>query len=286
VLKAVLGFGGLAMCLTLLFRGMRAVLDVGGACADGGPYVSAQPCPEGAPVAMLAGILGGFLFGSIAMVYGGRLGGVWGFAPVLAWTALFASLGWNFLDYGLFNPPPEADGIIWGWVACGVLFEVMAFAPLLLLMIPAVRGAQRGGGGPPTMIRPRPMRGPGMTQATRVVTASSFVDSGVATVPATDAEKALLQDIVEDMGAVITQAAATTPADPLARLAVSGAGVGADLDRGAEPAVGPGSAFPEGTQALLDRLERLGDMRDRGLLTVEEFEAAKATIVAELETRA
>ena len=290
VLKAALGLGGLAMCLTLMFRGMRAVMDVGGACADGGPYVSAQPCPEGAPVAMLAGILGGLLFGAIAAVYGGRLGGIWGAVPVLAWTALFASLGWNFLDYGLFNPPPEADGIVWGWVLCGVMFEVMAFAPLVFV-IAGMRGARRDGGGPPVMIRPRPMRGPGMTQTTRVVTSSS-PDAGLPTRPATDAERAALQQVAAVMDAVLTEAAATTPADPFARAAaaVGGAGPAASGVAGGDGVPGDAASdavvdFSEGTQALLDRLERLADMRDRGLLTVDEFETAKGSVVAELESR-
>ena len=47
----VLGYlAGIAvgtMSMTLLFLGMRAVMDVGGACADGGPFVTAQPCPSG-----------------------------------------------------------------------------------------------------------------------------------------------------------------------------------------------------------------------------------------------
>ena len=50
-----------------------------------------------------------------------------------------------------------------------------------------------------------------------------------------------------------------------------------------------GQAAPDGisesTQALLDRLERLADLRDRGLLGREEYETAKETIVRELETR-
>jgi len=37
----------IAMSLVWAFFSMRAVMDVGGACADGGPYVSAQPCPDG-----------------------------------------------------------------------------------------------------------------------------------------------------------------------------------------------------------------------------------------------
>jgi len=50
-----------------------------------------------------------------------------------------------------------------------------------------------------------------------------------------------------------------------------------------EPAAPDG--IEESTQALLDRLERLADLRDRGLLGHDEYEIAKETIVRELETR-
>ena len=46
-----------------------------------------------------------------------------------------------------------------------------------------------------------------------------------------------------------------------------------------------GAAFNEGTQALLDRLERLADLRDRGMLGAEEYETAKASVMRELEAR-
>ena len=44
----------LSVCLTWTFFAMRAVMNVGGACADGGPYVSAQPCPGGAGLIAIA----------------------------------------------------------------------------------------------------------------------------------------------------------------------------------------------------------------------------------------
>jgi hypothetical protein len=47
----------------------------------------------------------------------------------------------------------------------------------------------------------------------------------------------------------------------------------------------PATAFAEGTQALLDRLERLGEMRDRGLLQADEYETAKDAVMRELEAR-
>src|SRR4051794_40100320 len=125
------GVAGLAMCITLVFLGMRSVMDIGGACADGGPYVSVQPCRAGPTGALLIGMFGLFLFGGIAMWFGTRVGGIWAAAPLLAWSGLFLSLGWNFLDYGAVNPPGD-EGIIWGWAFCGVTFVVMGALPLIL----------------------------------------------------------------------------------------------------------------------------------------------------------
>jgi len=114
--------------LTLVFLSMRAVMDIGGSCASGGPYVVAQPCPEGVAALMPLGIIGG-LFGLLmyalasAKLPGPRL-------TLLAWSALFLSLGWNFWEYGL-NPPDGSDGLVWGWIICGVLFVIMGGLPLL-----------------------------------------------------------------------------------------------------------------------------------------------------------
>ncbi len=143
LLLAALGTAGLAACVTLLFLGMRAVMDVGGACADGGPYVSAQSCPNGAPGAMLLGVFGLFGFGAIAMLYGPRVGGIWAAIPLLAWCGLFLSLGWNFLDYGVFNPPPGA-GVEAGWLIPGVLFVLMGGVPLAGILVAARSGSLAG----------------------------------------------------------------------------------------------------------------------------------------------
>ncbi len=143
LLFAALGTAGLAACVTLLFLGMRAVMDVGGACADGGPYVSAQSCPNGAPGAMLLGVFGLFGFGAIAMLYGPRVGGIWAAIPLLAWCGLFLSLGWNFLDYGVFNPPPGA-GVEAGWLIPGVLFVLMGGVPLAGILVAARSGSLAG----------------------------------------------------------------------------------------------------------------------------------------------
>ncbi len=120
--------------VTLLFLGMRAVMDVGGACADGGPYVSAQPCPEGTPLAMVGGMFG--LFGSAGLIvwFGSRISKAAASVVALGWPALFLSLGFNFLDYG-FHPPDAEPTPVWGWFIPGVLFWLLGGAPLAVAIL-------------------------------------------------------------------------------------------------------------------------------------------------------
>ena len=120
--------------LTALFLSMRAVMDVGGMCAEGGPYEIATSCPKGAvwmtPVSIWVGLLACGLY-----VFAGRglPGPKW---IALAWPALFISLGWNFWSYGL-NPPDGSDGAVVGWIVCGVLFVGMGAVPLIVVLATA-----------------------------------------------------------------------------------------------------------------------------------------------------
>jgi len=122
----------LFVCLTWTFLAMRAVMAVGGACADGGPYVSAQPCPDGAglmaiaiPVMIITAMVGSAFAISVN-------------APNLLipmWAVLFGTLGWNFLEFAFGADP---DGVVWGWLVCGVMFELMAL-PAVLLILAGIR---------------------------------------------------------------------------------------------------------------------------------------------------
>ncbi len=121
--------GGLSFCITLVFLGMRAVMDIGGACASGGPYVPVQPCPDGVTPLMLLGIFGLFGFGGLGFYAGAKVGGPWALLPALAWPGLFLSLGWNFLEFG-FSPPGDG-GWEWSWLFCGAIFVAMGGIPLV-----------------------------------------------------------------------------------------------------------------------------------------------------------
>ena len=116
--------------LTLMFLAMRSVMEIGGSCADGGPFQPVRPCPNGVGLAMFGGIWGGIValgvYFWLATSY--RVPSL----LALAWPALFLSLGWNFMEYG-FNSPAPGGGLEWGWIVCGVLFWAMGGLPLYLV---------------------------------------------------------------------------------------------------------------------------------------------------------
>lgn len=118
-------FSVLVFCfsLTILFLAMRAVLGVGGFCAEGGPYEIAVHCPKGvaplaafAPITMIASI---FVYLSAAGVTG----------VLFFWSAIFLSLGWNFMEFALY--PPVGEGPVYAWIICGVMFILMGIGPFI-----------------------------------------------------------------------------------------------------------------------------------------------------------
>ena len=134
VIFLTLGTAIFIFCLTALYESMRAVMDVGGACASGGAYEIRQACPKGVGWVIPVSIFGMFAAGIFTFLGVFDEGGPRPY--VFAWSALFLALGWNFLDYG-FNPPDNHD-TVWGWVICGIVFVVMGGAPLLLLFSPRI----------------------------------------------------------------------------------------------------------------------------------------------------
>jgi hypothetical protein len=133
VVLYLVGVAGLAAALTILWLGMRAVLDIGGYCAEGGPYVIDRHCPDGVALLIPLSIFGGL--GSAALMgwKGAALGGAWAGLVLLAWPALFLGLGWNFLQYA-FAPPPPSQGVELGWLIPGIIFVIMGAVPLLALI--------------------------------------------------------------------------------------------------------------------------------------------------------
>ena len=74
----------LATCgLTWLYLGMRSVMEIGGACAEGGPYEIATPCPDGVPLLMVGGIFLGLIATAAFVAFASKLGGAYGLIGAL-----------------------------------------------------------------------------------------------------------------------------------------------------------------------------------------------------------
>ena len=135
---------GVSAALTILFQSMRSVMRIGGACVSGQtPYVIAHPCPKGVPLLMLGAVWGGLLFAGLYAWQSFRSG-----APslvALLWPALFLSLGWNFLQYGLSSPGGDG-GVVAGWLICAVVFILMGGIPLVAILPGMLRGHRDDGG--------------------------------------------------------------------------------------------------------------------------------------------
>ena len=143
VVRYLFGVGGLAFALTILWLSMRLVMGIGGSCASGGPYVPAVECPDAVVALTPLSIFGIFIFGGLALWGGAQLGAGWAGLVALAWPALFLSLGWNFLEFGL-RPPGAAPGELeWSWLICAVVFGLMGGGPLAVA-IWGLREGRRG----------------------------------------------------------------------------------------------------------------------------------------------
>jgi hypothetical protein len=112
-----------SFAFTLFCLGLYGVLQVGGTCAEGGPFVIAVHCPENTDVFTLGGVYGGlaalFINLFVARTFGTRI--------LLAWTILFGTLSLPFLLVGGSTLP---SGIT--FLLIGLFTVAMAVAPLVI----------------------------------------------------------------------------------------------------------------------------------------------------------
>jgi hypothetical protein len=109
---------------------MRAVLEVGGSCAEGGPYVIETHCPTGSTTFLMLGVPLWFAGVFIGLVVAAALSAP---QPIFAgWALLFGALGWNFIDYA-FNADPSG-ALVTSWLVCGIVFWLMALPAVAILV--------------------------------------------------------------------------------------------------------------------------------------------------------
>ena len=116
----------MALAITVIYQSMRAVMEIGGACASGGPYVPVQPCPDNTwmigpaiPVLIVVAMAG---TGIAVAVKAPNL-------IVPMWGGLFGALGWNFLDFAF-----QDGDVVAGWLVCGVMFWLMAIPAVMAVL--------------------------------------------------------------------------------------------------------------------------------------------------------
>lgn len=128
-IATVLGLTAAVLGLTWLFLGTRSLLVNGGTCAVGGPFEIANPCAEGIPAAILGGIgigaVGLIIYSGPGLRVGPRL-------TILILPALFLSLGWNFVYFGI--SPPGGAGVSVGLLVTAGLFLILGGGPLLFML--------------------------------------------------------------------------------------------------------------------------------------------------------
>jgi hypothetical protein len=129
----IIGAGAFTACLRSAFTGMRNVMvNDGGFCASGGPYVIAQHCSSGDMRLLMVGIFGGLV--ATAVYAGGTsaLRVAASSAGLICWVALFGAFGWNFIDQYL-HPAAGHSGSV-GFLTSGIVFWAMALGGLFWLV--------------------------------------------------------------------------------------------------------------------------------------------------------
>ena len=237
---------GVAASLTVLWLGMRSVMDIGGSCASGGPFVPRVDCPSGVPILIVGSIWFGLGFAAVYFWQTFRHG-----APslgALIWPALFLSLGYNFLVYGL-NPPLGTTGVEVGWLVCAVVFAAMGGFPLLVAL-PAVW---------------RSFHGQGMVARARELVFARKADPTEPTTPWG----------VGGWFGTSTTAGSPTSSAPGSRGVRTGV-ASETPPRISVVALGPAGGMPDDVVSALERLDQL---HRSGALTDAQYEDAKDRVI-------
>ena len=136
----LISIGCMAAIFVMLPLAAMALLDVGGFCASGGPYVIRQECPTGVIPVLGAGIPLLFVFGfiyALALPAGWRALLVWG------WPLLFLELAVCFF-ISAFTAPGQSFAV--GPFITGLVMAGVAVIPVLgIPVVPSPKRAARRG---------------------------------------------------------------------------------------------------------------------------------------------
>jgi hypothetical protein len=258
-----------------------------GTCASGGPYVSARPCPPGTGThifALVAGVFAGLIGIGIyaARGKGGRPSPIG--LPGIMWALLFITLALATIVAAFGPANNDDDGARTAAVVLGVVFIPMGLAPLPIGIFRRRReqrfrrlvehgkrciGEVIAVSGTGVRINDNPVVK--MTIRAEPPGETPFTIDKTSTVSEYSPPR------VGDHCVVFYD-----PADPHNRNGVTFDPVpGMDVPppRYAQPAQQPAAAEEDDPLA---QIEKLGELRERGLITQEEFDEQKRRLLGEL----
>jgi hypothetical protein len=115
--------------ITCIYQGSREIMKLGGFVASGGPYEISSQAPNWIWIMPVSIML--MMFTIFASLFtGAKLSG-----PNLmafSWSAIFVSLGWNFLEFGMGIG--MGGRLVWGWLICAILFLLMGLLPVYFFL--------------------------------------------------------------------------------------------------------------------------------------------------------
>ena len=258
-----------------------------GSCASGGNYVSARPCPPGTGGHILAIVGGAFgiFIGILIYATRGKYGRPASLGIGLAvWALVFIAVSGAIL---LSAFGPAAHSGTGGHVTAVVLASI--FVPLGLIPLRAFRG------GPKQQVATRlastGKRCPGVVVAVddtgATINDNPHVRMTVRAEPPGEAPFNIVKSLTVSRVRIPRAGdRCTVFYDPVNREGVNGItfdvvpGVTAAAPAPA-PVRAPAPVVPEDGDPL-DRIAKLGELRDRGLISAEEFEAQKKRLLNEV----
>jgi hypothetical protein len=255
-----------------------------GSCGSDGTYIATRPCPPGTGTHILA-LIGGIFGGLIGIALWGSRGKSGRPArvglPLIMWCLLFVTLAGS-VALAAYGPANNDEA---GARAAAIVLAAI-FVPMGLAPLPLAFGGRRK--------RSRLMQLAATGTRCRGVVVS-VEDTGV-TINDNPHVKITVRAEPEGPSetpftvvktATVSRVRIPRPGDscvvfydPANREGNNG--VSFDLVPGL-PVADPAPAAPEtGDEDPLDKIAKLGELRDRGLLSSEEFEAQKKRLLAEL----
>jgi hypothetical protein len=303
-------FLGLAVCAASIVAIDWGIYHLmrSGTCASGGPYVSARPCPPGTGlhvVSLIAGIFGGLL-GAGLFAARGRSGERREAAyslPLAMWSLLFCTLAGAGL-YAAFGPAAGSDAPKGTAIFLAALFIPMGLAPLPFGLAGRRKGAkvvellQHGKrcGGVVVSVEDTNWT---VNDNPRVKMTVRAEPEGE---PSFTIEKTSVVPRIQIPKAGDTCVVFYDPSDPQNKNGITfdpvpGFSAGADTGTGtdargaqaqrlasdlASAMQARAAAGPDAGEDPIEKIERLGELRDKGLITPAEFEEQKHRLLREV----